>query len=79
MHALALRLLGGVPRMPARGGLIGAAAHVSTRNTHRPKSRPMHTTMMTSMSMEGLGRLVRKKVRSPLVNTRRLREPDGHP
>jgi hypothetical protein len=39
----------------------------------------MHTTMMTSMSMEGLGRLVRKKVRSPLVYTRRLREPDGPP
>ena len=39
----------------------------------------MHTTMMTSMSMEGLGQLVpKKKCRSSLINTRRLREPDGH-
>jgi len=38
----------------------------------------MHTTMMISMSMEGSGRLFRKRCRSPLVNIRRLREPDAH-
>jgi hypothetical protein len=41
---------------------VGAEAHESTRNMHRPKSRPMHTTMMTSMSTEGLRQMVPKKM-----------------
>ena len=36
---------------------VGAEAHVSTRYMHRPKSRPMHTTMMTSTSFWGLQNL----------------------